>query len=36
VLEILTDAEEVYGEIVVKEEVIESRFDRSGDFGGAV
>ena len=34
--EILTDAEEVCGEVVVKEKVIESRLDRCGGFGGAV
>lgn len=36
VLEVLTDAEEVSGEVVVKEEVIDSRLDRCGGFGGAV
>ena len=36
VLEVLTDAEEVSGEVIVKEEVIDSRLDRCGGFGGAV
>lgn len=35
-LEVLTDAEKVCGEVVVKEEVIDSRLDRCGGFGGAV
>lgn len=36
VLEVLTDAEKVSGEVVVKEEVIDSRLNRCGGFGGAV
>lgn len=36
VLEVLADAEKVCGEVVVKEEVIDSRLDRCGGFGGAV
>ena len=36
VLEVLTDAEEVSGEVIVKEEVIDSRLNRCGGFGGAV
>lgn len=35
-LEVLTDAEKVCGEVIVKEEVIDSRLDRCGGFGGAV
>lgn len=35
VLEVLTDAEEVCGEVVVKEEVFDSRLDRCRGFGGA-
>ena len=36
VLKVLTDAEKVSGEVVVKEEVIDSRLDRCGGFGGAI
>ena len=36
VLEVLTDAEEVSGEVVVKKEVLDSRLDRCGGFGGAI
>lgn len=35
-LEVLTDAEEVSGEVVIKKEVLDSRLDRGGGFGGAV
>ena len=35
-LEVLTNAEKVCGEVVVKEEVIDSRLDRCGGFGGAI
>lgn len=36
VLEVLTDAEEVSGEVIVKEGVIDCRLDLRGGFGGAV
>ena len=36
VLEVLTDAEKVSGEVVVKEEVVDSRLDRGGGFGCAI
>lgn len=35
VFDVLTDAEEVCGEVVVKEEVFDSRLDRCRGFGGA-
>ncbi len=36
VLEVLTDAEEISGEVIVKEEVIDIILDLCGGFGGAV
>lgn len=35
-LEVLAHAEEVCGEVVVKEEIIDSRLDRCEGFGGAI